>query len=147
MSEIVVPTQTPLPDAIRKVLYTKDNKKKEWTFKGFTEPLGEDKNRNSQRSGLTAGQTLVTGITGTVTDRQGTQSFTIRQDYDFAGGSRAAGGKGYHVNVTLGKEKFAFAASDTKGEEYYRDSCQMLTERKAQDGDQNAAEWFMSIQK
>ncbi len=46
-----MPTQTPLPDAIRKVLDTKDGKKREWAFKGFTEPLGEEKNRNSQRSG------------------------------------------------------------------------------------------------
>lgn len=44
---------------------------------------------------------------GVVTRRNGTgesRTFTIRHDYDFAGGM-SPNGKGYHVNVELPNEK------------------------------------------
>lgn len=75
-----------------------------------------------------------------------TQNFTIRHDYDFALGlpSAGRGGKGYHVNVELPNEKYAYS-SRTEGEAYFSDCVQMLSQRKLHDGDQEAAKWFMDV--
>lgn len=82
---------------------------------------------------------------GVVTHPNGsTRNFTIRHDYDFALGlpSAGKGGKGYHVNVELPNEKYAYS-SPTQGEAYFADCVQMLGQRRLHDGDQEAAKWFM----
>ena len=79
---------------------------------------------------------------GTVFHPNGTsKNFTIRHDYDYAGGMAQDGGKGYHVNVELPDAKYAFYSDS--GEQYAADCIQMLSERRLHDGDEAAAAWFM----
>ena len=75
--------------------------------------------------------------------KHGWQNFTIRHDYDFEKGMVADGGKGYHVNVELPDAKYAFT-SHSRGEEYATNCMQMLSERIKHDGEQKAAQWFMT---
>ena len=73
----------------------------------------------------------------------GWQNFTIRHDYDYAGGLRQDGGKGYHTNVELPHEKWAFTTWYEKS--YAEDCWKFLSERITIDGDQAAADWFMGF--
>ena len=85
---------------------------------------------------------------GMVTHPKGTtRNFTIRHDYDYALGmpGEGKGGKGYHVNVELPDEKFAFFSPNTK-EQYFADCVQMLSQRRLHDGDNEASKWFMKAQ-
>ena len=80
---------------------------------------------------------------GVVTHPNGTtKNFTIRHDYDFALGLPSAGGKGYHVNVELPNEKYAYC-SPPQGESNFADRVQMLSQRRLHDGDDGASKWLM----
>lgn len=76
-----------------------------------------------------------------------TRNFTIRHDWDYASGSPSAGkgGKGYHVNVELPKEKYAFFNKTTgANEKSLFDACvRNLSERRRDLGDEDASKWFM----
>ncbi|KAL9117469.1 MAG: hypothetical protein Q9187_005995 [Circinaria calcarea] len=73
------------------------------------------------------------------------KNFTIRHDYDYAGGLQQQGGKGYHVNVELPDEKLAYV---TYHELKYAEDCwDHLSQRITNDGQQQAAQWFMKSQK
>ncbi|KAH8433470.1 uncharacterized protein LDX57_011104 [Aspergillus melleus] len=76
------------------------------------------------------------GITGHVIETG--QSFTIRDDYDFANPSSK--GKGYHVNAQLGKVTKAFTGQNTEMDYYHR--IHMTGERVYFDGVQEAASWY-----
>lgn len=82
---------------------------------------------------------------GFVTTEQGKRSnFTIRHDYDYKGGSCEDGGKGYLVNVETRREKIAFCSLRPMASRQYAQDCmKMLSERRAFDGDEKAARWFM----
>ena len=71
----------------------------------------------------------------------GQQNFTIRHDFDYAAGLRQNGGKGYHVNVELPGEKYAFVTSS--GLRYAEDCWDHLSQRITNDGEEAAAHWFM----
>lgn len=66
-------------------------------------------------------------------------SFTIRDDYDFADPS--PNGKGYHVNVQLGKETRAYVSGRNSQAEY-EDTTNMTGERVYFDGEEAAASWY-----
>lgn len=70
------------------------------------------------------------------------RNFTIRHDWDYAKGGAPAG-KGYHVNVELPYEKYAFT-QDNETERKFVDCVQMLSERRLHDGDEMASRWFMT---
>ncbi|KAK1139905.1 hypothetical protein N8T08_011066 [Aspergillus melleus] len=76
------------------------------------------------------------GISGHVIETG--ESFTIRDDYDFANPSSE--GKGYHVNAQLGKVTKAFKKNNS--ERYYLDCTNMTGERVYFDGVQEAASWY-----
>ncbi|KAL2044709.1 hypothetical protein N7G274_002483 [Stereocaulon virgatum] len=140
MPEQVVQSQRPLRDAIAKV--TNDGRDS-WEFKGWTTP--GTANKPTKMFDTISTDNAVSGIRGVVTHPKGTtKNFTIRHDYDFALGlpSAGKGGKGYHVNVELPDEKYAFS-SPTDGEAYFADCVQMLSQRRLHDGDLEAAKWFM----
>lgn len=83
----------------------------------------------------------MSGMRGIITLPNGQQkNFTIRHDYDYADGQA---GKGYHVNVELPKEKYAFSSQHI-GEQHFIDCTQMLSQRVKNDGDQAAAAWSMA---
>lgn len=71
------------------------------------------------------------------------RNFTIRFDWDFDDERSSRGrAKGFHVNVELPREKYAFCQlGGTKL--VYLDRVQMLSERRLHDGDVKAAKWFM----
>jgi hypothetical protein len=68
------------------------------------------------------------------------QSFTIRDDYDFA--NPGVSGKGYHVNTQLGKEKVAFCYNGHSTPATYHDRTKMTGERYYFDGPEEAANWY-----
>jgi hypothetical protein len=84
--------------------------------------------------------------------RETGQSFTVREDFDYANsnssgsgpGYAQGGGKGYHVNVQLGKDSFAFVSTRERSEAAYQDRIQMLGERYHWDGPNNAAKWYVN---
>ena len=72
---------------------------------------------------------------------RGRQNFTIRHDFDYAAGLKQNGGKGYHVNVELPGEKYAFIT--TSGLRFAEDCWDHLSQRITNDGEEAAAHWFM----
>jgi len=78
---------------------------------------------------------------GRVRRPNGWANFTIRHDFDFARGLVQDGGKGYHVNVELPREKIAYITP--YGERYTRDCWDFLSQRIKYDGHLRAAVWFM----
>lgn len=82
---------------------------------------------------------------GVVTHPNGTsKNFTIRHDYDYALGMPTKG-KGYHVNVELPNEKYAYFSPNLT-ESYFADCVQMLSQRRLHDGDDHASNWFMKAE-
>lgn len=85
----------------------------------------------------------IKGISGHVIETG--RSFTIRDDFDFANPS--ADGKGYHVNVELGrnargeKETLAFTSGRYSQDEYF-DRVNMSGDRLYTDGPKDAAAWY-----
>ncbi|KAK9853463.1 hypothetical protein MYU51_006595 [Penicillium brevicompactum] len=79
----------------------------------------------------------IKGIRGQVI--QTGQSFTIRDDFDFANPS--ANGKGYHVNVQLGMATRAYTSGQYSPAQYY-DRVSMTGERLHIDGPRDAASWY-----
>lgn len=77
------------------------------------------------------------GIKGTVVETG--QSFTIRDDFDFA--NPTSSGKGYHVNVQLERQTVAFCSGRYNENEYY-DRTNMTGERYYFDGQEGAASWY-----
>lgn len=67
------------------------------------------------------------------------QTFTIRDDYDFDNPSND--GKGYHVNLQLGKDTKAYVSGRNNCAEYY-DRTNMTGERLHFDGEKEAASWY-----
>ncbi len=84
--------------------------------------------------------------------RETKQSFTVREDFDYANsnpsgsgpGYARGGGKGYHVNMQLGKDSFAFVSTRERSEGAYHDRIQMLGERYQWDGPNFAAKWYVN---
>ncbi|KAL9100804.1 MAG: hypothetical protein Q9163_003870 [Psora crenata] len=140
MPEQIIESQQPLKDAINRVT---NNGRDKWTFTAWTTP--GTANFPTKIVDQISQENATSGMRGVVTHPNGTtKNFTIRHDYDFALGmpSDGNGGKGYHVNVELPNEKFAFS-SKTRGENYFADCVQMLSQRRLHDGDEAAANWFM----
>lgn len=79
----------------------------------------------------------IKGVRGKVVETG--QSFTVRDDYDFANPSDS--GKGYHVNAQLGKETAAFTSSQNSETAYY-DRTNMTGERVHFDDRKDAASWY-----
>ncbi|CEO58622.1 hypothetical protein PMG11_03331 [Penicillium brasilianum] len=79
----------------------------------------------------------IKGVSGHVIETG--QSFTIRDDFDFANPS--ASGKGYHVNVQLGKDTVAFTSGQYSTAQYF-DRVSMTGERLHGDGARDAASWY-----
>ncbi|KAI1978406.1 hypothetical protein LOZ51_000109 [Ophidiomyces ophidiicola] len=84
-------------------------------------------------------ETTKKGIKGTVFETG--QSFTIRDDFDFA--NPTSTGKGYHVNVQLGTETRAYCSGRYSENDYY-DRTNMTGERYFIDGKDDAAAWYTS---
>ncbi|OJJ51655.1 hypothetical protein ASPZODRAFT_163462 [Penicilliopsis zonata CBS 506.65] len=78
------------------------------------------------------------GVTGRVVETG--ESFYIRDDYDFANPTEE--GKGYHVNVQLGKETRAYVSGRNSQAEYF-DRTNMTGERVHFDGPEKAAKWYL----
>lgn len=68
------------------------------------------------------------------------QSFTVRDDYDFA--NPGPGGKGYHVNAQLGDWMIAFRKAGHSTQNDYFMRVNMTAERVHFDGPQAAAQWY-----
>lgn len=82
---------------------------------------------------------------GVVNHPNGPKNFTIRHDYDFALGMPPQG-KGYHVNVELPNEKYAYCSPNLT-ENYYADCVQMLSQRRLHDKDDDqVSRWFMKAE-
>jgi hypothetical protein len=79
-----------------------------------------------------------TGIQGRVVESG--ESFTVRDDYDFA--NPGSDGKGYHANAQLGKEKVAFCQTGLSSQGMYYDRTNMTGERHYFDGPEAAAKWY-----
>ncbi|KAL9111663.1 MAG: hypothetical protein Q9227_003937 [Pyrenula ochraceoflavens] len=141
MPEQVIESHNPCNDAIDKVT---SNGSFEWKFAGWTE-AGQAANKLKMFDAQpNPSSPLYSGMRGQFKHpSQGWKNFTIRHDYDFAKGAVQNGGKGYHVNVELPDAKYAFT-SRSRGEQYAADCMQMLSERVKHDGQQSAAQWFMT---
>ncbi len=55
------------------------------------------------------------------------------------------GGKGYHVNVQVGKDAFVFVSTRESSDAAYQDCIQMLGERYQWDGPNYAAKWYVNM--
>jgi len=162
MPEVVVDTDSPLVDAVAQVT---NNCALPWTFVGWTfyKHLSWAPSQNSRaktvrrqppRGSTTANgpqqQGVVTGMRGYVTYRNGIKrNFTIRDDYDYTLGrsweTKAGRGKGYHVNVELPDEKWAYRETRQKtGSRAVEQIWLNNMKRRYFDGDQMAAEWYMN---
>ena len=84
------------------------------------------------------------GITGRVAETG--QSFTIRDDYDYANPGQQ--GKGYHVNVQVGKEdpRAYCGFNDGFSDWAYTQRVQMTGERHQWDGPEKAAKWYVNCE-
>ncbi|KAJ5135709.1 uncharacterized protein N7515_004987 [Penicillium bovifimosum] len=101
-----------------------------------TETHGAPATRYITSNGQVIDAPAIKGISGHVIGSG--QTFTIRDDYDFA---NAANGKGYHVNAQLGKTTVAFTSGVNSPQAYY-DRTNMTGERLYYDGMQAAASWY-----
>ncbi|KAJ5576724.1 hypothetical protein N7535_003650 [Penicillium sp. DV-2018c] len=102
-----------------------------------TETHGAPVTRFYTSDGQVVHAPAIKGISGHVVGSG--QTFTIRDDYDFA--NPTANGKGYHVNAQLGKTTVAFTSGVNSSQAYY-DRTNMAGERLYFDGMQATAEWY-----
>ncbi|KAL8956713.1 MAG: hypothetical protein Q9193_005840 [Seirophora villosa] len=140
MPETIIESPTPLKSAIAQVTSNgRDSwKRTDWTYA----KIPQNQNEHFKFHDPISADNATTGMRGSVTHPNGTtRNFTIRHDWDFAHGGPPAG-KGYHVNVELPNEKYAFT-QPTGSQGKYLDCVQMLSERRLHDGDEAASRWFM----
>ncbi|KAF9892500.1 hypothetical protein FE257_001609 [Aspergillus nanangensis] len=139
--ERVIPSSDPRKDALD---FVTDNGQHTLRVEEFIEagrPSGGDSHssyvtHHTTSSGQESYAPAIKGVSGHVIETG--QSFTVRDDYDFA---NVSGGKGYHVNAQLGKVTAAFTSGQNNPTAYY-DRTNMTGERLYFDGKQAAASWY-----
>ncbi|KAJ5971602.1 uncharacterized protein N7479_001520 [Penicillium vulpinum] len=140
--EKVTPSSNPRKDALNWVTKNGEHTLKVEEFIEAGRPSGADSHssyvtHHTMPNGQESYAAAIKGVSGHVVDTG--ESFTIRDDYDFAEPSDK--GKGYHVNAQLGKETAAFTSGQNSATAYY-DRTNMTGERLYFDGEKAAASWY-----